>query len=221
MPEPDSPAVDTHHVELQPVAGHPQVCGEDGRVSRSVRDEQGPPPRMRGRPHDVRERLGPPGATPAHAGKTRWTMTLMPPPSSHPRACGGRRYFTCVFFGRNSVSQLVVQHGNDEGRAHAWARAQCPAGADRCSNHGRRGRVELDAGVLGLSTMTCWRLQRRRSLPRRGVVVVRPTRWLVIDPSSGFISTPERTEPGRSPEPSWSKPKPSTRTQNSRSTPCV
>ena len=49
---------------------HPRACGEDDNPIQITPNEEGPPPRMRGRLVELRVRSSSLGTTPAHAGKT-------------------------------------------------------------------------------------------------------------------------------------------------------
>jgi len=57
-----------------PAAGlwwdHPRACGEDSGTEMIESPNSGPPPRMRGRLDQARQRATDKGTTPAHAGKT-------------------------------------------------------------------------------------------------------------------------------------------------------
>ena len=67
---------------------HPRVCGEDEKELATQARDQGPPPRMRGRPGYPLQRGGSGGTTPAYAGKTRESHTRVGVVGDHPRVCG-------------------------------------------------------------------------------------------------------------------------------------
>ncbi len=69
---------------------HPRACGEDVVVVQAGVWKTGPPPRMRGRRHNVRHHPMPRGTTPAHAGKTSVGLTCAPFGGDHPPRMRGR-----------------------------------------------------------------------------------------------------------------------------------
>ena len=70
---------------------HPRACGENCSTPPMRTKCSGSPPRMRGK-----RKNGKSGAiyrriTPAHAGKTLWSLRRSRAPKDHPRACGENR----------------------------------------------------------------------------------------------------------------------------------
>mgnify|MGYP000900204535 CR=1 FL=1 len=70
------------------IADHPRACGENSLPKHDIINGSGSPPRMRGKriafyTHFILNRI-----TPAHAGKTRYTLPAALPGADHPRACG-------------------------------------------------------------------------------------------------------------------------------------
>ena len=67
---------------------HPRACGENDNIATVKISKRGSPPRMRGK-HCLRStRRCRRRITPAHAGKTCWTLFHAFCASDHPRACG-------------------------------------------------------------------------------------------------------------------------------------
>ena len=74
--------------KARPRTDHPRACGENCSTPPMRTKCSGSPPRMRGK-----RKNGKSGAiyrriTPAHAGKTLWSLRRSRAPKDHPRACG-------------------------------------------------------------------------------------------------------------------------------------
>ena len=67
---------------------HPRACGENFLNWVDKRQEQGSPPRVRGKRRRSSYAISETGITPARAGKTRGWTAVKAPWRDHPRACG-------------------------------------------------------------------------------------------------------------------------------------
>ena len=70
---------------------HPRVCGEKQFKSLNQNQQQGSPPRMRGKGRRKQILLEFSGITPACAGKSRFHCGVLYPLWDHPRVCGEKR----------------------------------------------------------------------------------------------------------------------------------
>ncbi len=80
-------------------ADHPRACGENRCKGKAQKEEDGSPPRMRGKPLVLFLINSGLRITPAHAGKTRARSRFSGTAPDHPRACGENRYPTMVYSG--------------------------------------------------------------------------------------------------------------------------
>ena len=69
-------------------ADHPRACGENRCKGKAQKEEDGSPPRMRGKPLVLFLINSGLRITPAHAGKTRARSRFSGTAPDHPRACG-------------------------------------------------------------------------------------------------------------------------------------
>ncbi len=92
LPRPCSPRHGVARTARRSVEDHPRPRGEDYRAPHRARVMMGPPPRTRGRLHGFRSGGGPGGTTPAHAGKTPTTRSVLRLTADHPRARGEDRH---------------------------------------------------------------------------------------------------------------------------------
>ena len=67
---------------------HPRACGENKRLSEIAGEDVGSPPRMRGKPSEDHSGFSCGRITPAHAGKTSFSLRICSASWDHPRACG-------------------------------------------------------------------------------------------------------------------------------------
>ena len=67
---------------------HPRVCGEKGDFYKMAMENQGSPPRVRGKDKVNCASVGRSGITPACAGKRLWSLLFFTPLWDHPRVCG-------------------------------------------------------------------------------------------------------------------------------------
>ena len=74
--------------QRQAVADHPRACGENDRDRILDLTDAGSPPRMRGKHIEEKQTELQRRITPAHAGKTRVSLSSDSPSPDHPRACG-------------------------------------------------------------------------------------------------------------------------------------
>ena len=72
----------------QQAQDHPRVCGEKLYSAFRKLEDQGSPPRVRGKVWDVKEKLIADRITPACAGKSRGPRFAATPKGDHPRVCG-------------------------------------------------------------------------------------------------------------------------------------
>ena len=72
------------------------MCGEKAKGTQSRIDQQGSPPRMRGKEHRPETGLHDPGITPAYAGKSCWLSCAPGRSRDHPRVCGEKTASTCL-----------------------------------------------------------------------------------------------------------------------------
>ena len=77
-------------------ADHPRACGENGVPMRARGDANGSPPRMRGKHNNFAPMLSYLRITPAHAGKTDWSLHSIISITDHPRACGENVHPQCA-----------------------------------------------------------------------------------------------------------------------------
>ena len=82
---------------------HPRTCGENLRDEITEAEEQGSPPHLRGKPEILK--IAPPEVriTPAPAGKTTFTTSLLVIVKDHPRTCGENEVM---------VNQKIVDMGS-------------------------------------------------------------------------------------------------------------
>ena len=69
-------------------ADHPRACGENKHRRNLNLNQQGSPPRMRGKPLITKLTIDVIRITPAHAGKTKTESRRNQQRRDHPRACG-------------------------------------------------------------------------------------------------------------------------------------
>ena len=70
---------------------HPRVCGEKAWKVRGKSDEEGSPPRMRGKDKGRLSIAQGFGITPAYAGKSAQTASSEAATRDHPRVCGEKQ----------------------------------------------------------------------------------------------------------------------------------
>ena len=73
-------------VPLPPV--HPHACGENCTILMIILSVSGPPPRVWGKPVDLRIIHSKPRSTPTRVGKTRSASAALAVSAVHPHACG-------------------------------------------------------------------------------------------------------------------------------------
>ena len=76
---------------------HPRVCGEKwyGRIKDA--EDEGSPPRMRGKGLSPQARFSLPRITPAYAGKSHCQTDDIPVLRDHPRVCGEKKLFVHLY----------------------------------------------------------------------------------------------------------------------------
>ena len=82
--------VQAQHFRL--MQDHPRMCGEKGLVSPMIRERLGSPPHVRGKVVLRQVAGAPTGITPACAGKSLSTASIMACCRDHPRVCGEKAY---------------------------------------------------------------------------------------------------------------------------------
>ena len=93
---------------------HPRACGEKAKVGRSKWFAAGSPPRMRGKACPGSGQGAGQGITPAHAGKSFFSLPACGLSWDHPRACGEKDdLLSCSGFFRGSPPRMrgkAIQH---------------------------------------------------------------------------------------------------------------
>ena len=82
-----------HHFFIVSWKDHPRVCGEKRICTKRIQQQQGSPPRMRGKGDSVVLLSVLRRITPAYAGKSRERKRLKACRQDHPRVCG-EKYLT-------------------------------------------------------------------------------------------------------------------------------
>ena len=86
---------------------HPRVCGENVKEANVEDLVFGSPPRVRGKPVHLCVRCHTRRITPACAGKTSHSASLICPSADHPRVCGENAFRCSPFRARNGSPPRV------------------------------------------------------------------------------------------------------------------
>ena len=76
---------------------HPRLCGEKEKFTTFSRGSVGSPPPMRGKDKFPNAAFRFSGITPAYAGKSFGSKSLIGKSTDHPRLCGEKGLLCCVF----------------------------------------------------------------------------------------------------------------------------
>ena len=93
---------------------HPRVCGEKQEHRGATAEEQGSPPRMRGKASTYTLLVNTGGITPAYAGKSRHLYSFVTDCGDHPRVCGEKISF--FFTGCSPIGSPPRMRGKVPGR---------------------------------------------------------------------------------------------------------